>query len=159
MQKDCPATYFVYVNSHFTGSAPRHSGTLPWWVWLLRASSSSQIHPLCPGILLQHHCSTHKSPSAGKSDKAWRKHQSIYDPCLTHQGSCSDPREKANVTATTSLQRRLCLRMFPMAVIQSKVALKLWTENSCTARLQHQDLEQLRVPWVTIPLAIFCPFS
>lgn len=157
MHKDCPATYVVYVNS--TGSGQRHSGTLPGWVWLLRASSSSQIHPLCLGILLQHHCSTHKSLSAGKSDKAWRKHQSISDPSLTHPGVPQWSREKANGTATASLQGLLCLRMFPMAVIQSKVALKLWAENSCTARLQHQDLEPLRVPWVTIPLAVFCPFS
>lgn len=38
-----------------------------------------------------------------------------------------------------------------MAGIQSKVALKLWTRNSRTARLQHQDLEQARLLRVTIP--------
>lgn len=47
--------------------------------------------------------------------------------------------------------------MFPMAGIQSKVALKLWNENSCSARLQHGALEQARVPWVTIPLQFLAP--
>lgn len=156
MHKDCPATYFVYVNSHSTGSGPNTQASCPG-----ESGSLGQV-PVArfTHSALESSYSTiaQLSPQANLIRPGGNTDPSL-TPVSSTQGSHSDPREKANVTATTSLHGLLCLRMFPMAVIQSKVALKLWTENSCTAKLQNQDLEQARVPWLTIPLAVFCLFS
>ena len=79
--------------------------------------------------------------------KVQRKHRSSLTAISSVQGFCSDATGKASVTATTSVLGPLRIRRFPAAGIQSEAALELSMEYSSTARLQHQDLEQARMPW------------